>query len=330
MTMAQDASPTLSPVLSSTRPGSCRGTGASADCAAFGPDYSCISVESNIPGMTLLSQCVKGDACGGNVNGKCPTFTNWPASTRVVQPICAFAVVTNCNAALNLDSSSASSTAAPNNKTVSCFQATFVSGNQTQKVLGIYKCVDQQMYSANNMGFLDLTPKHIQACAGNSTKSSNGATSSLGLCNAHGTCTPKAQFGSEYGCACNAGYASTDNCNIPVGNVCDAFGQCGSNGGGDPTTGQCVCKPGNQGNQCYQCDPAAAASVVCSNRGACGVDLTCVCQSGYEGLNCETVSKPPKPNTTVAPAGGGGGATSDAVSMSLPWMVAATLLGCSL
>ncbi|RHY06120.1 hypothetical protein DYB36_007751 [Aphanomyces astaci] len=291
---AQDE--TTAPEVLVTRPGICRGSGASADCTKYGTGYSCVSVESNIAGMSLLSQCVRGQACGGNVNGQCPTFTSWPASTRVVQPICAFTEVPNCENALNADGTSV--VAANSNKTVACFEANFASGTLTKTVNGIYKCVDQKMYRDKAMGFLDLTETHLKSCAGNITTDNNGVRVNLGLCNSHGTCAPKSPLSSEYGCICNAGYTPTDNCFVAVGNVCDGFGQCGSNGACSPTTGQCVCKPGARGNQCSLCDATAPAESVCTNRGSCGIDGTCLCTLGYEGLQCETVSKPVKSNST--------------------------------
>ncbi|RHY20078.1 hypothetical protein DYB35_012624 [Aphanomyces astaci] len=297
--VAQTTDETTAPAVISSRPGICKGTGASADCAKYGQGYSCVAVESKVIGATLLSQCVRGNACGGNLNGRCPTFTNWPASIRRVQPVCAFSEVPNCDNAMNADGTSS---VAVNDKTVSCFGATFVSAtnsSHTKKVNGIYKCVDQKLYREKNMGFLDLTEKQLRACAGNVTTNNNGVRVSLGLCNAHGTCAPKSSLSGEYGCICNAGYSANDNCFVAVGNVCDAFGQCGSNGACDPKSGKCVCKPGSTGNQCSKCDPTAPAESVCTNRGSCDVGGTCQCNVGFEGLQCETRSRPVLDDSTT-------------------------------
>ncbi|KAF0741243.1 hypothetical protein Ae201684_003532 [Aphanomyces euteiches] len=292
---------TIEPNVLVSRPGVCKGSGRTTDCTKFGADYSCVAVESNIPGMEVLSQCVRGKACGSNINGKCPTFTSWPAKMRVVQPICAFTEVPNCENALNADGTSI--VTANSNKTVACFGATFVSGNATKTVNGIYKCVDQKMYQDRAMGYLDLTEKHLHACAGNVTTNSNGVQTTLGLCNAHGTCTPTLPLGREYGCLCNSGYSTKDKCLVPVGNVCDGFGQCGSNGACNPKTGQCVCKPGATGDQCALCDVSAPKEDVCNGHGNCGIDGKCLCSPGREGLHCETVSKPP-PTSKVPQAAG--------------------------
>ncbi|KAF0719249.1 Aste57867_1172 [Aphanomyces stellatus] len=288
LTVSMDADPTEAPTpISSSTPGTCKRT---SDCTKYGADYSCVAVESAIPGLTLLSQCVRGAVCTGNVNGACPSFSSWAPRYRQVQPVCAFAEAKNCNNAVAADGTSSNDT--NSNKTVSCFAATFTNAKGDEKeVNGLYKCVDTKVYAANKMGYLDLTPTQLQACVGNTTTDANGVTRTAPLCNGHGTCAPTKQFGSIYGCSCNAGYSSADNCNTIVGNVCDNFGQCGVMGSCSPTNGTCVCKVGAKGDQCAKCDVTAPQSNVCSGRGSCGVDATCQCPQGYEGLHCETASK---------------------------------------
>ncbi|CAK4699641.1 hypothetical protein LEN26_019970 [Aphanomyces euteiches] len=310
--------------ISSSTPGSCKRT---SDCAKYGDGYSCVALESNLVGLTLLSQCVKGDVCTGNVNGACPTFNSWSTKFRQIQPVCAFAEVKNCDNALSADGTSVNPADA--NKTVTCYAATFKNAKgDTKDVNGIYKCVDAKLYAANKMGFLDLTPVQLLACAGNTTTDSNGITHASQLCNSHGTCGPVSQYNSTYGCKCNAGYSSADNCYAPVGNVCDGFGQCGSMGSCDPKNGQCICKAGAKGDQCAKCDVSAAPESVCSGQGKCGVDGTCQCPAGLEGNHCEIRTKAnnsatSSSNTTDSSP------SSSAVSLSVSTVASLALLALS-
>ncbi|RHY26077.1 hypothetical protein DYB32_007882 [Aphanomyces invadans] len=275
--------------VSPTTPGICKRT---SDCAKYGAEYSCVAVESSIPGLTTLSQCVRGAVCTGNVGGSCPSFNSWTTKYRQIQPVCAFAEAKNCDNALAADGTSVNEADA--NKTVTCFAATFSNKNGDEKeVNGIYKCVDAKLYSDKKMGFLDLTASQLLSCAGNSSAfvSSTGVKRVAPLCNGRGTCAPVSQFNSTYGCKCNGGYSADDNCYEPVGNVCDGFGQCGVMGSCDPKNGACVCKVGAKGDQCAKCDATAPLENVCSGQGTCGIDSTCQCAAGFEGIHCETRSK---------------------------------------
>jgi hypothetical protein len=262
----------------SSRPGLCKGKGDS-DCAKY-PGYTCVSVESGIPSIGMLSQCVKStNPCGGGVAGPCPSFSSWPKTYRRVQPVCAFQEVANCVNAVDANGKPLKPSKNSEAMTVDCYQTTF--NNNT--VLGIYKCVDRKIFEETNMG--GLAAKQIKACDGNRTTPQGD----LGLCNSHGTCAPTNAFSPEYKCICNAGYSINDKCLLAVDNVCDAFGQCGDKGSCDPKTGQCVCKKGAAGDQCSKCDPAASPEDVCNGptQGSCGIDGTCQCKEGYEGIMCE-------------------------------------------
>ncbi|ETV68399.1 hypothetical protein H257_15710 [Aphanomyces astaci] len=310
--------------ISSTTPGNCRRT---SDCTKYGAEYSCVAVESSIAGLTLLSQCVRGAVCTGNVNGLCPSFNSWTTKFRQIQPVCAFAEVKNCDNALNADGTSVNEANA--NKTVTCFAATFSNKDGDEKeVNGIYKCVDAKLYAEKKLGFLDLTTPQLLSCAGNSSAfvSSTGIKRVAPLCNGRGTCAPTTQFNSTYACKCNGGYSADDNCYEPVGNVCDGFGQCGALGSCDPKNGACVCKVGAKGDQCSKCDVAAPAENVCSGQGVCGVDASCQCADGFEGLHCETRSKS---NGTAIADSDDAPKVSSATSFSLSTLAAVALLATS-
>ena len=165
------------------------------------------------------------------------------------------------------------------------------------------------MYQNKNMGFLDFTAKQINSCDGNRSN----PLGYLGLCNSHGTCAPTNSFSPEYRCICNAGYSINDKCLTPVGNVCDAFGQCGDMGSCDPKTGQCVCKAGAAGDQCSKCDPTAPSDIVCNGQGTCGMNGICQCQEGYQGIMCETVKRS---NSSLDGSSAPSGATQIVTSVS--------------
>ncbi|CAK4084576.1 unnamed protein product [Aphanomyces euteiches] len=281
-------------VAAATLPGQCK---TNKDCETYGSGYSCISVQTNIAGITLASQCVLGSACGGNIAGKCPTFSSWSSSYQKIQPVCAFTTADNCNNVIanttEPPATTSSTTQSPS--TVNCYGATFSANNESVIVNGIYKCIDSVLYSSNNLGGLrNLTDSQLKACQGN-------ATSGGGLCNGHGTCAPVATLSSTYQCVCNQGYAASDNCLVAVSNVCDNFGSCGSGNSCDPKTGQCVCTGGTKGPQCSQCD--ASSSAACNGNGLCNAnDGTCKCSPGYTGPLCGTK------NTTAGGGTGGGSA----------------------
>ncbi|KAF0719791.1 Aste57867_790 [Aphanomyces stellatus] len=314
VTFAQDetteAPVTITPTVKVQRPGVCNAGG--KDCTAYGPDYVCVAVQSNLPNLANLAQCVNSKTnavCVGGTPGACPTFNNWPTNFARVQPVCAFVTVKDCNKATNAagavvaarELQATNSSNSSKKAEIQCYQANYqLQNGSTAKINGIYKCVDKDVYRQSAYGF-DLTDKQMKNCAGNVT---NGFTA--GLCNQHGTCGPTGQFSAEYGCMCNKGYSTNDNCNAPVSDVCDAFGACGALGACDPTSGKCKCQAGVTGPQCNKCDPTAGNGT-CSNHGSCGLDGTCVCQATYGGAQCESKSatdaptKAPRSNTTAVP-----------------------------
>ncbi|KAH9115034.1 hypothetical protein LEN26_010507 [Aphanomyces euteiches] len=301
--LALDATTSPAPTTTAMprRPGYCTATGRECKSFGTGSDYVCVAVESNVPELFGLAQCVKqvddrgSNICVGDQAGICPTFGSWPSTYRVAQPICAFVNVPQCNQRTTTASPSRLLQANTTKGTsLKCFTSNFQLANgSTTTIRGIYKCVDSTVYRQKSLGF-DLTNKQLQACAGNGTSNFNAA-----LCNGHGTCSPKSQFSSEYECRCNTGYDKKDNCFLPVGNVCDALGQCGALGQCDSKTGECICKPGSKGAQCSECDPAAQTSTVCSGHGTCGIDGKCVCTAGHGGAQCEVFSfRTPAPSTS--------------------------------
>ncbi|CAK4073609.1 unnamed protein product [Aphanomyces euteiches] len=286
-----------------SQPGQCK---ADTDCTTYGTGYSCISVQTDIAGITLASQCVLGSACGGNIAGKCPTFSSWSTSYQKIRPVCALVAAENCQ------NVTATTTVAPNTSTtakpttVECFSTTYSDGNSSVLVTGIYKCVDADIYESSNLGGIaNLTAKQLKQCQGNTT--------AAGLCNGHGTCAPSSSLSSSYQCICNQGYSSSDNCLVAISNVCDNFGSCGSGNTCDSKTGQCICTGGTQGSQCSLCN--ASSSLACNGNGKCdALEGTCTCNSGYTGSLCDTKNSTSSGGSSGGTSGGSstGGTTSAA------------------
>ncbi|ETV96364.1 hypothetical protein H310_10522 [Aphanomyces invadans] len=296
---------------SAALPGQCK---TDSNCAQFGQGYTCVSVQSNVAGIALASQCVLGSACGGNTPGKCPTFSSWTSKFQQIQPVCAFAPAENCvptrPPVLEGEEMAINPVTTANPASVNCYTATFTANNDTVKVQGIYKCLDAEIYTSQNLGGLqNLTDSQMQACQGNATDSFTPPA----LCNGHGTCSPVGSLSSTYRCVCNQGYSVDDNCLKAVSNVCDSFGSCGQGNTCDPTTGQCICSEGTTGPQCSLCDGSPAA---CSTNGACS-DGVCTCKDGYIGTFCEKI-KPATPSPSTTDSGNGTGSAATAtVSMAV-------------
>ncbi|KAG7389456.1 hypothetical protein PHYPSEUDO_010341 [Phytophthora pseudosyringae] len=280
---------------SSTFPGRCETT---ADCATYGTNYACISVDTSVAGLEKLSMCIPGaQVCSGRIAGLCPTFTTWPSKYRVIQPICAFVeVADNCDQQYNV---TVSSTAGSNGTvddesditvsssngtgTVQCYQRNFTANGDSVVVNGIYKCLDKAKYVANNGGYIkNITDTVVEQCGWNATSQT--------LCSGQGTCSPLVDFAQDYECKCNAGYNSSDYCYAVASNDCSNVAQCGTQGtcnfNAGSTTGACACQAGATGNQCLLCDSSASADVVCNGHGTCGTNGVCTCSSDYNGTFC--------------------------------------------
>ncbi|KDO31663.1 hypothetical protein SPRG_03582 [Saprolegnia parasitica CBS 223.65] len=322
----------INEVTLATQPGKCN---TSKDCKT---GFQCVAVESDMTGVKMLRQCVKGVVCSGNVAGACPSFSNWkPENYRLVEPVCAFAPAPNCNSAINAQgqvvqvrrSLKETATAKPGN--VTCYQMTYpsVDGSDPVKVNGIYRCVDKKIYLSQSLGST-YTQKQITSCAGNAS-TSGGVSVNLGLCNGHGSCAPTNSFSAEYKCICSTGYSINDNCFNATGNTCDTYGQCGL-GNCDIATGLCKCPVGSIGNQCSLCDPTMNNKTdvtMCNGKGSCGIDGQCVCNSGYAGANCATKVKV---NSTGSSSGSKTAAPSAAVAThaSIALLGAATIVAAAM
>jgi len=96
----------------------------------------------------------------------------------------------------------------------------------------------------------------------------------------------------------------TDTC---AAAQCDPVnGRCSTRylGGSLPVTkGECVCKPGSYGSKC---NANSCAGNTCSGNGVCKVmsefNWTCVCNTGYDGLKCESKCVAPADITPNTPA----------------------------
>ncbi|POM65465.1 Hypothetical protein PHPALM_18812 [Phytophthora palmivora] len=283
---------------STTFPGQCTTT---KDCTTYGSNYACVSVDTSVAGLERLSMCIPGSAvCSGRIAGLCPTFTSWPSKYRVIQPICAFVKVSNCDQQFNVTvASTAGSNGTVDNDddvtissssgtgTVQCYQRNFTVNNEYVVVNGIYQCLDKAKYVAQNGGYIkNITDTVVNQCGWNSTTQT--------LCSGQGTCSPLVAFAQDYECKCNAGYNSSDYCNAITSNECSSVSQCGTQGECEfdegTTSGECSCSAGATGDQCMLCDAKASSSVVCSGHGTCGSNGVCTCSSGYNGTFCSDLT----------------------------------------
>ncbi|OWZ15778.1 hypothetical protein PHMEG_00010522 [Phytophthora megakarya] len=248
---------------STTYPGRCTTT---KDCVtAYGDGYACVSVDTSVAGLEQLSMCIPGSqVCSGRIAGLCPTFTSWPSKYRVIQPICAFVEVSNCDEQYNVtvastagsngtvdDNSDVTVSSANGTGTVQCYQRNFTVNNEYVVVNGIYQCLDKAKYVTQNGGYIkNITDTVVEECGWNSTTST--------LCSGHGTCSPLVDFAQDYECKCNAGYNASDYCNAITSNNCSSVSQCGTQGTCSFTSGtlsgSCSCTAGATGNQCALCD----------------------------------------------------------------------------
>ncbi|CEG43720.1 uncharacterized protein PHALS_14014 [Plasmopara halstedii] len=150
---------------STTFPGRCETT---KDCLTYGSNYACISVDTSVAGLERLSMCIPGaQVCSGRIAGLCPTFTTWPSKYRVIQPICAFVEVDNCDEMYNVtisshagsngtvdDDTDVSISSANGTGTVQCYQRNFTVNNDYVVVNGIYQCLDKAKFVNQNGGHI--------------------------------------------------------------------------------------------------------------------------------------------------------------------------------
>lgn len=289
-------------------PGICMST---KDCATYGSNYACTSVDSSVAGLENLSMCIPGGTvCSGSISGSCPTFSAWPKAYRAVQPVCVLVPVDNCNKKITVsnDTSTNGTVTTTGNGTVECYSKNFTAGNTTVVVDGIYQCVDYAKVLAFNYW-------NIPELATNATTACAYSASDKSLCSSQGTCAPKATFGQDYECKCNKGYDGTANCSTITSNQCSSLGQCGTLGtctvSSGATTGACSCEAGSKGDQCTMCN--ATSSAACSAHGTCNPDGTCTCKTGYSGAFCTDGS------TTTTPTPATTGTTTSAAVKSANW-----------
>lgn len=248
------------------RPGLCKkGSGCATNTG------TCISVENKIPDLEDAVQCVLDPICTGNKPGACPTFSSWPRAYRDVQALCAFFEPKNCK--------TGDETSEEAESKVDCFNQTLTFNNETKSKLGIYGCIDKDLYEKQNLGmFTNFTKTQFEACKGNGTDSL--------LCNGQGTCGAESSLSKDFKCYCNAGYSSEDNCFKASSNECNNAGQCGEAGQCDVLKLTCKCDDGVEGNQCSQCKGTNSCGGV--EAGTCKDDK-CICNDGFEGDFCKKV-----------------------------------------
>lgn len=295
---------------STTFPGHCETTD---DCTTYGANYACVSVDTSVAGLEQLSMCIpNAQVCSGRIAGLCPTFTSWPSKYRVIQPICAFVEVDNCDQQYNVtvsstagsngtvdDESDITVSAANATGKVQCYQRNFTVNDEYAVINGIYQCLDKAKYVTNNGGYIqNITDTVVEECGWNTTTQT--------LCSGQGTCSPLVDFAQDYECKCNAGYNSSDYCLAVKSNECSSVSQCGTQGtcefDKDTTSGECSCAAGATGNQCLLCDSTASADVVCSGHGTCGTNDVCTCSADYNGTFCSDSTGSTSSSTTPSAA----------------------------
>lgn len=301
------------------------------DCASYGSNYACVAVTSDVAGVELLNMCIPGSqVCSGSIAGLCPTFSSWPSKYRVIQPVCAFIEVANCNlkhtvtvtsgsgsdsttttvgdatATASAFIADANSSSSSSEGTVECYSRNFTSGDEYVVVNGIYQCVDYAKYVSSNGGHLEaLTEALVDECGYNATAST--------LCSGQGTCSPDESFSQTYECKCNAGYNTTEFCSKATSNTCSSVSQCGTMG--TCTSGSCVCDAGATGNQCALCDPTSSAA--CSGHGDCSSSGVCSCDSDYTGTFCGEKKSSSSSSSSSSSESAASATTADSAAMTL-------------
>lgn len=248
----------LATTTKEARPGQCSKT---RPCQ----DGTCVSVANNLVGVEKVSQCTIEPVCGGNSPGACPTFSSWPPKYKI-QPMCQFVDPGNCA------ESGATQSDNEEDETVTCYNLNVKTENYTVSILGIYKCIDVDLFK-ETVNMTIVLEEAKESCKGNSTDSQ--------LCNGQGTCSPNGALQLGYKCLCNLGYSSQDNCLEPQSNSCNNLGQCGSKGTCNTSTNECDCLEGTGGNQCAQC----ISEKGCNENGECQ-NGKCICNEGYIGEFC--------------------------------------------
>lgn len=256
------------------RPGICKDT---TECST---GYECTALQTTRDATVAVKQCLpkatESDVCAGQYSGLCPTFSSWKTPYNQISSVCTYMTADNC----------AKDTAAKSVKgELMCVAG--AQDNDGNEIDVIYGCVDYDpknkklLFGDSDTSFklsktLDTAAELSDKCLNTAANSTSGL-----LCSGQGTCLPTAVASLEYTCKCNVGY-SGDYCDKVESNKCALPGQCAT-GVCNLTTKECECAAGTTGNQCSECD--ATSSKACNAKGTCS-NTTCVCDDGWEGLQC--------------------------------------------
>ncbi|KAF1329196.1 Apoptotic atpase, partial [Globisporangium splendens] len=288
------------------RPGICKDT---TECSS---GYECTALQTTRDATVAVKQClpkaVESDVCAGQYAGLCPTFSSWKSPYNQISSVCTYMTADNC----------AKDTSAKSVKG----ELMCVAGAQDHdgnEIEVIYGCVDYDpknkklLFGDSDKSFklsktLDTAAALTDSCLNTNANSTSGL-----LCSGQGTCLPTTIASLEYTCKCNVGY-SGNYCDKVESNKCALPGQCAT-GVCNLTTKECECAAGTTGNQCSECD--STSSKACNSKGTCS-NTTCVCNDGWEGLQCTKQVKKTTVKSTVNSTASSSNSTAAATSGAAP------------
>lgn len=257
-----------------TRPGICKDT---PECAT---GFECVALQTTRDATVAVKQCLpkenESDVCAGQLAGLCPTFSSWKTPYNAISSVCTYKPADNC--------ANGTSTESVKGELMCVAGAKDADGKDLDV---IYGCVDFDPKTkkllfgdSDTASKLSKTLQSADALVESCLDTSANSTSGL-LCAGQGTCLPTAVGQLTYMCKCNVGYDG-DYCEKVVSNKCALPGQCAT-GVCNLTTKECECAAGTTGPQCSECDTASEKS--CNGKGTCS-SKSCVCNDGWEGLQC--------------------------------------------
>ncbi|CAH0480243.1 unnamed protein product [Peronospora belbahrii] len=298
--------PAIAKSKDTKRPGICEET---EDCTADG--YQCVALQTTRSGTDTVKQCLPKvqdtDVCSGQFPGLCPTFSSWASPYNQISSVCTYKPAEKC----------VSGSESSEGEGVIC--VTGAKDSSGKAIDAIYGCVDFDTSTlevlfgeddatefSDNLGTASAL---VKSCL-----STNSTSNSTLLCAGQGTCIPDSIGSLTYMCRCNVGY-SGDFCDAIDSNKCQLPGQCAT-GVCNLDKQECECAAGTTGDQCSQCD--SKSKEACNGKGKCS-SLVCVCEEGWEGLQCTKESAVKKSSkSTPSKSSGSTTATSSGLPSSRP------------
>lgn len=285
------------------RPGICKDT---TECSK---GYECVALQTTRDSTVAVKQCLpkenESDVCAGQLSGLCPTFSSWKAPYNAISSVCTYKPADNC---------AKNATAESVKGELLCVAGAKDANGKDLDV--IYGCVDFDPKNkkllfgdSDTASKLSKTLQTSDALIDSCLNTASNSTSGL-LCTGQGTCLPDSVASLEYKCKCNVGYDG-DFCEEVSSNKCALPGQCAT-GVCNLTTKECECAAGTTGDQCSECD--ATSDKACNSKGKCS-SKKCVCEDGWEGLQC---TKQVKKTVVKSKSGSSSNDTISSANTNLP------------